>query len=286
MQVINGKSRVLGIIGHPVGHSLSPVMQNAALAACKLNYVYVPFDVHPDNLADAVKGLRSLGVAGFNVTIPHKSSIMPLLDDLDESAQSACAVNTVKNEDGRLIGYNTDGDGLVRSLAEDLEYSPGDGDIVIIGAGGAARGAVASLCRAGVGRIIIFNRTPARAVELVESLQAGHCNTEILIAADSSELKSYMKKASLLINTTSVGMNQDMLPFVDLGDMPNNAKIYDMVYSPAVTPLLRQACEMRLRAVNGLGMLVGQGELAFQIWTGILPPSGLMKSYLLNICAS
>jgi shikimate dehydrogenase len=286
MQVINGKSKVLGIIGHPVGHSLSPVMQNAALGACQLNYVYVPFDVHPDNLASAIMGLRSLGVVGFNVTIPHKSSIIPFLDSLDVSAQSASAVNTVKNEEGRLVGYNTDGDGLVRSLAEDLDFLPGDGDIVVIGAGGAARGAIASLCRAGTGRIIVFNRTPANAFEMVENLGLGRTDTEILIAADELELKFYMKKAQLLINTTSVGMNHEMLPFVELADLPDNAKIYDMVYAPAVTPLLHQAGEIGLRAANGLGMLAGQGELAFQIWTGILPPSGLMKSCLVSICAS
>jgi len=286
MHQIDGKTRVLGIIGHPVGHSLSPVMQNAALAACRLNYVYVAFNVHPDNLEESILGLRSLGVAGFNVTIPHKSSIIPYLDGLDVSAQSACAVNTVKNVDGRLIGFNTDGDGLVRSLAEDLDFLPGDGDIVVIGAGGAARGAVASLCRAGASRVIIFNRTPARALELVESFSLMSCTTEILIAADSSELKAYMKNASLLINTTSVGMNQDVLPFVDLADLSNNGRIYDMVYAPSVTPLLHQASKIGLRAANGLGMLAGQGELAFQIWTGILPPSGLMKSCLLNICDS
>jgi shikimate dehydrogenase len=121
---------------------------------------------------------------------------------------------------------------------------------------------------------------------LVESLHPINGNTEILIAADTLELKAYMKMASLLINTTSVGMNQDMLPYVDLADLPNSAKIYDMVYAPSVTPLLQQAREIGLRAANGLGMLAGQGELAFQIWTGILPPSGLMKSCLANICAS
>jgi shikimate dehydrogenase len=219
------------------------------------------------------------------VTIPHKSAIIPYLDELDESAQAAGAVNTVKNEDGRLTGYNTDGDGLVRSLAEDLDFTPGVEDIVVAGAGGAARGAIAALCRAGARRIIIFNRTTSKGVELAESLGDRYSNTEILAAESALELKNYLKKAALLVNTTSVGMNREVMPVVDVADLPIDAKVYDMVYSPPVTPLLRQTAELGLRGANGLGMLASQGELAFKIWTGIFPPTGLMKSALINICA-
>lgn len=286
MHTLNGKTRIIGILGHPVGHSLSPLMQNAALESCNLDFVYVPFDVHPDNLEDAVNGLRALGVSGFNVTIPHKSAIIPCLDELDETAEAAGAVNTVKNIDGRMVGYNTDGDGLVRALAEDLEFVPGQGTILIAGAGGAARGAVAALCRAGAGRIVIFNRTADRAVELAESLGSRYGNTEILVAKNETEVKKYAQRASLLVNTTSAGMKQEVLPFIELADLPIDAKVYDMVYSPPVTPLLSQASALGIRGVNGLGMLAGQGELAFKIWTGIFPPPGLMKSTLANICAS
>jgi shikimate dehydrogenase len=286
MPVINGKTRILGIIGCPVGHSLSPLMQNQAVAACGLDMVYLPFEVRPEGLENAVNGLRALGVTGFNVTIPHKSSIIPFLDVLDESAEAAGAVNTVKNQDGKLIGYNTDGDGLVRSLADDLEFIPGEGIVMIAGAGGAARGAVAALCRSGAKNIILVNRTASKADELARALGGRYPDTNIISARDQEEVSQFARSSELLINTTSVGMNNDLLPMVELADFSINAKVYDMVYAPPVTPLLKRVSDLGMRGSNGLGMLAGQGELAFRIWTGVLPPQGLMKSVLANICAS
>lgn len=284
MHNVNGKTGILGIIGHPVGHSLSPAMQNAALAACGLNYIYVPFDVHPDRLGIAVKGLVALGVSGFNVTIPHKTSIIPCLDALDESAEEAGAVNTVRIDNGRLIGYNTDGDGLLRSLADDLGFVPGAGTIILVGAGGAARGALASLSRAGAERIVIVNRTPEKARELSYLLRQRFADTDIIPAGTAEEVRPFLKDTVLLVNTTSLGMNGEVLSVVELGEMRKDAKIYDMVYAPAVTPLLRDAAELGLSCVNGLGMLAGQGELAFKIWTGVQAPPGLMKRVLATIC--
>jgi len=282
----NGKTRILGIIGHPVGHSLSPAMQNAALAACGLDYVYVPFDVHPDSLGEAVAGLRALGVSGFNVTIPHKSAIMAYLDGLDVTSETAGAVNTVHNAGGRLIGYNTDGDGFVRSLAEDLLFDPASRIIVVAGAGGAARGAIAALCRAGAARVVIANRSFDRASQLADML-GHHLNGTILsVVSGEDDLRFWMQRADLLVNATSIGMNGDMIEYIHLSDLPGHARVYDMVYTPAVTPLLDQAKRRGLRHVNGVGMLAGQGELAFHLWTGSPPPQGLMRSVLLNICGS
>lgn len=284
MNRVNGKTQILGIIGHPVGHSLSPAMQNAAISACGLNYIYVPFDVHPDSLANAVRGFVALGVSGFNVTIPHKTAIIPLLDALDESAEAAGAVNTVRRENGLLVGYNTDGDGLIRSLADDLGYTPGSGTVILIGAGGAARGALASFCRAGAERIVIVNRTREKADELSILLGRKFADTEILPLAAEDDFKPFLKEAALLVNTTSLGMNNERIAYVPLGELPAEAKIYDMVYAPPVTPLLREAAERGLACSNGLGMLAGQGELAFEIWTGVRPPPGLMKNVLATIC--
>jgi len=284
MNNVNGKTGILGIIGHPVGHSLSPAMQNAAIEACGLNYIYVPFDVHPDRLGIAVRGLAALGVAGFNVTIPHKSAIIPLLDALDESAEVAGAVNTVRREDGLLVGYNTDGDGLIRSLADDLDFTPGAGTIILIGAGGAARGALASFCRAGAERVVIVNRTREKAYELSGLLRQKFADTEIIPLAADEDARPFLKGAGLLVNTTSLGMNNEQIPYVELGELPGDVKIYDMVYAPPVTPLLREAAERGLACANGLGMLAGQGELAFEIWTGVRPPQGLMKNVLATIC--
>ncbi len=275
---INGRTGILGIIGHPVGHSLSPAMHNAALKVCSLDYVYVPFDVHPERLTAAVAGLRALGVRGFNVTIPHKSMIIPCLDALDESAQAAGAVNTVHNIDGRLIGYNTDGEGLLTSLEADLGFSPQGTAIIMVGAGGAARGALASFCRAGAARIVIVNRSYARAHELAAFMGNRYAGTEIAVVASAEELKPYLGDAALLLNTTSLGMQREQIPFVDLGDVAGGTKVYDMVYSPPLTPLLRDAANRGLPWANGLGMLVGQAELAFKIWTGMRPPLGVMRS--------
>lgn len=259
-------------------------MHNSALQACGLDYVYVPFDVAPEGLGAAVAGLKALGVAGFSVTIPHKTQIMQYLDEIDVSADAAGAVNTVKNERGRLVGYNTDGDGLVRSLADEFGFNVRGASIAIIGAGGAARGAIAALCRAGAGRIIIANRTHERASELASELALRFPDAALSVVSGFKELEECLTNMDMLVNTTSLGMNRDPLPFLRLARLPRTAMVYDMVYAPPVTPLLKEAAGLGLNVANGLGMLAAQGELAFAIWTGITPPSGLMKSVLDGSC--
>ncbi|KAB0666828.1 shikimate dehydrogenase [Oryzomonas japonica] len=282
---LNGSSKVFGIIGHPVRHSLSPAMQNAAMQAGGLDGVYVPFDVRPEGLGEAVAGLRALGVKGVNVTIPHKIGIIPYLDGLDESAVAAGAVNTVNNEDGRLIGYNTDGDGLVRSLAEECAFIPEQSTVVIIGAGGAARGAVAAICRAGARRVIVANRSRERATALVATMGARYPDVALMVAEYGEQMTTSLREAGLVMNTTSLGMNNEVIAGLDLGALPPTGVVYDMVYAPPVTPLLHEARRLGLRHANGLGMLAAQGELAFRIWTGNLPPPGLMRHILAGICA-
>ena len=168
---VTGKTKVYGIIGWPVAHSLSPVMQNAAFKAAAVDAIYVPFAVEPDQLAIAISGLRATHVSGFNVTIPHKTAIMALLDELSPVAVQAGAVNTLVNQGGRLIGHNTDGDGLVASLAEDLGCPVAGSSVVLVGAGGAACGALAALCRAGVHSVVVLNRSLKAAEILVASLR-------------------------------------------------------------------------------------------------------------------
>lgn len=277
---VNGSTKILGIIGHPVRHSLSPVMHNSALRTCGLNYVYVPFEVAPEGLAAAVTGLKALGVAGFSVTIPHKTHIIQYLDALDDSADAAGAVNTVKNDCGRLVGYNTDGDGLIRSMANEFGFDVQGASIAIIGAGGAARGAVAALCRSGAGRVVIANRTRERASELVSTMSLRFPDAVVSVVSDPEELDDSLATIDMLVNTTSLGMNRDTIPFLRLARLPRTAMVYDMVYAPPVTPLLQEAAGLGLRTANGLGMLAAQGELAFTIWTGIIPPFGLMKNVL------
>ncbi|QEM68322.1 shikimate dehydrogenase [Geobacter sp. FeAm09] len=283
---LSGSCKVYGIIGHPVCHSLSPAMQNAALQEGGLDGVYVPFDVPPERLGEAVAGLGALGVRGVNVTIPHKTAIIPYLDGLDESAAAAGAVNTVNNEGGRLIGYNTDGDGLVRALAEECAFIPEQRTVVIIGAGGAARGAIAAICRAGARRIIVANRSRDRAEALTEALGERYPDVALVVADYGGRVTASLHEADLVVNTTSLGMHGEAIAGLDLGALPPEGVVYDMVYAPPVTPLLHEARRLGVRHANGLGMLAAQGELAFRIWTGTMPPAGLMRRILAGICAS
>jgi shikimate dehydrogenase len=220
------------------------------------------------------------------VTIPHKVAVIPFLDDLDESAEAAGAVNTVVNRDGRLIGHNTDGDGLLKSLAVDAGFCcTQSGTIVIVGAGGASRGAVAAFCRSGASRIIIINRSRDKAWEVAATCGKRYPGTEILVADESRTLRPYLKETSLVVNSTSLGMKGETLPFLNLKELPPAAVVYDMVYSPAVTPLLKEAASLGLKNANGLGMLAAQGEIAYQIWTGFSPPSGVMREALFKTLA-
>ena len=275
--IITGTTRVLGIIGDPVSHSRSPQMQNRALAASGLDYVYVPFHVLPERLAEVVSGFRSSGVHGFNVTVPHKVAVVPLLDRFSPEAAQIGAVNTVLNDNGKLVGYNTDGLGLVTSLREDLGFDPCGADLVVVGAGGAARAAVHALCSAGVGRILIVNRTIAKAVELADKY--GQLFPRVRLNVLQTLPASIAACCDLLLNTTSIGMDGVSLA-ADPAALGTHAFVYDMIYAPSETPLLSAAKLRGLRFANGLGMLAAQGECAFTIWTGVIPPQGLMKKVL------
>lgn len=283
MPALHGKTRVVCIIGNPIGHSLSPLMQNAAFAASNLDYVYVPFAVVPENLERAVAGLKALGVCGFNVTIPHKTAIIPFLDRLDESAEAAGAVNTVKVCENGLTGHNTDGDGLVDSLSTDLDFYPGPGQILVVGAGGAARGAIAALCRSGAKRIVICNRSIENARAVMSDMKNRYPETFIDVVSRNQVSEECLASTSLLLNTTSLGMNGERIEGINPAHLPKSAKVYDMVYSSSATPLIKEASDGGLRAANGLGMLVAQGERAFEIWTGQRPPEGVMRQALDSI---
>lgn len=280
--VVTGKTSVLGIIGWPVEHSLSPLMQNAALEELGLDYVYVPFAVRQDALGVAVEGLRGLGVRGFNVTIPHKTAIIPHLDRLNPEALLIGAVNTVKREGDELVGYNTDGAGFVRSLREDLDVDPKGMTILVLGAGGAARAAMVSLCQAGAARIIVANRNVERGVALADEFCPIFAGTQIAaIPLGSIHLATEIQNIDLLVNTTSVGMGGSSFEGLDLARLKTGACVYDMVYAPWETPLLMEASRRGIRCANGIGMLVGQGECAFAIWTDKNPPSGAMRRRIL-----
>ena len=277
---ITGRSPVYGIIGFPVSHSLSPVMQNAALQDGGIPGVYVPFEVLPDQLAAAVAGMRALQVKGFNVTIPHKTAIMSFLDKLDSSAVQAGAVNTVVNQEGCLIGYNTDGDGLVSSLQTDLGCTLDGVRIVLLGAGGAARGALAALCRAGAKEVLVVNRTLSAAAVLATTFSTLFPATVIEYTGFDLRMADALPRFDLVINATSLGMGGEKIEGLPLALLADHAKVYDMVYNPAETLFLQEARRLGRKAANGLGMLVAQGERAFSLWHGRLPGSGVMQRAL------
>lgn len=280
-KVVKGTTTVYGILGDPIAHSLSPVMQNDAFLALGMDAVFVPFRVQPEMLAQAVDGLRALNVQGVNVTIPHKEAVCPLLDDIDKAAQLIGAVNTIVNQNGRLIGYNTDGIGLIRSLRTDLDFECSTTTrVVVLGAGGAARAAVVALAQQRVEQICIVNRTVERAQELVDRYRPHFPDTNFTVSPfEKTCLIPFFENCELIINSTSIGLSGESFNVVSWHDLKKGCVVYDMVYSPKGTPLVRDAKDAGFRACYGLGMLAAQGEEAFRLWTGE-HPNGVMRGAL------
>ena len=276
MNSITGKTKVCGIIGDPIEHSMSPVMHNAAFEALGLDYAYLPFHVRQEELPGAVVGIRALNVVGLNVTIPHKVAVIPLLDKLDPLAEKVGAVNTIVKENGKLVGYNTDAPGFMQALRSkgiDLEGK----NILILGAGGASKGISFILAEAGAS-LVILNRTLTRAEELASQIaQYYHRKPEAMTLSEEN-LARGLDEVDVLVNTTSVGMvpdvNQTPVPARLLNP---NLVVCDIVYNPLETRLLREARAAGARTIDGLDMLVWQGALAFEKWTGQKAPFAVMK---------
>jgi len=264
------------LIGHPVEGSLSPAMHNAAFKSTNLDAIYVQVDVLEKNLADAMNGIRAMEIAGFNVTIPHKISVMNFLDELDGSARSTGAVNTVVNRRGKLVGFNTDGEGALRALKPAVP-SFRSKRVVLLGAGGAARGIAMSLAKAGA-ELTITNRTIGRAKALASVIEQKTKSEVSVVPAKKPSLKKAMKEADILINATSVGMSPDVDRTLATADMMHKGLVVnDIVYKPLQTRLLKEARKAGAKTVSGLGMLVNQGALSFEIWTGKKAPIDVME---------
>jgi shikimate dehydrogenase len=274
---LTGKTAVYGIIGHPVKHSLSPLMQTAAFKALGIDAIYVPFEVDPENLGEAVNGLRVLNVRGFNVTVPHKEGIIEYLDFVDEDAEFLGAVNTVKNEDGQLNGYNTDADGFFRSLIEEGVELDGR-RVTMFGAGGAARAVGYAVLKGGAKFLNIVNRNFSRGKSVGELL--GKRGNVLVFPLKENTVATLLKDTDIVINTTSAGMKPDDPPLFDYSLIPEGITVVDIIYNPAETPLLKAAKGKGCKIVNGLGMLIHQGAIAFKIWTGREAPVEVMKKIL------
>jgi len=285
MSFLTGRTRVCGIIGDPIEHTMSPAMHNAAFETLGLDYIYLPFRVRREELQNAIAGMRALNIVGLNVTIPHKVDVIPLLDKLDPLAEGMGAVNTIVNDNGVLTGCNTDAPGFLQTLRS-KGIEPEGKKIVILGAGGAAKGIAFILAGAGA-KLVILNRTASKAEELAS--QIAQLYGKSLKAMESSEgnLAEALDGADVLVNTTSVGMVPDVgqTP-VAAGLLKPGMTVFDIVYNPRETRLLREAKAAGARAIDGLDMLVWQGALAFEKWTGQEAPFEIMKQAAVKALAS
>ena len=280
---ICSKTKIVGIFGYPIVHSLSPVLHNAAFTKLGLDFVYLPFSVRPDHLEDAVKAIKSLNMVGVNITIPHKRKVLDYLDEVDHQARMMRAVNTILHQDGRLIGYNTDGEGFLESLRQEGEFDPQGKRAFVIGAGGAACAISFALVKAGIKSIILVNRTPEAAKILLERLKENvedECEFS-LVDFSQRNLPGIMDKVDLLVNATSVGMHSGDPLLINPDLFPPHIFVYDVVYNRK-TELLKEAEKRNLASLGGVGMLIYQATLSFKIWTGRTPPINEMRRVLMG----
>lgn len=263
-----GATRLAGVIGHPIRHSLSPILHNAAFAALDLDWAFAAFDVAPGQGKAAIDAMRVLGIDGLSVTMPHKADAAGAVDERVPTAERLGAVNTVVRRGTTLVGENTDGAGFVNAVRLDEGFEPAGKKCVVIGAGGAARAVVLALADAGAADVVVANRTADRAASAA-ALAPGVARVGVLADAAS---------ADLVVNATPVGMGGDASVPLDAALLHAGQLVVDLVYSPAVTPLVAAARQQGATAVNGLGMLIHQAALAFQHWTGLDPPLEAMSA--------
>jgi shikimate dehydrogenase len=283
---ITGKTRLLGVYGRPIGHSLSPAMQNAALAELGLDYLYLAFDVDPLRLETAVQAIRAIGIAGVNVTIPHKENVIAFLDEVSPESRLIGSVNTISNRDGRLLGESTDGRGFLQAF--DAAGVAVEGKrAVVIGAGGSAVAVVYALVTSGAS-VTVANRTQKRGEELARRINDATSSGSVhAMPLTPESLKEAVESADILVNCTSVGM----WPETDATPCPRDFLhsglfVYDLIYNPLRTRLIRDAEIAGATAINGLKMLVYQGAVSFKVWTGQEPPIEVMEKAALAEMAS
>ncbi|MBA2863799.1 shikimate dehydrogenase [Methanococcus maripaludis] len=276
--MIDSKTKLVGLIGHPIDHSFSPIMHNAAIKDLKINYRYFAFDVSEKNLKDVVTGAKALNFRGFNVTIPHKVNIMKYLDEIDCDAEVIGAVNTVKIENGKAIGYNTDGIGVKKALEEKTGILINK-NILIIGSGGASRAVSFELAKDN--NLTIVNRNIEKAENLSKEISKKLKKENPL---NYGGLDINIENFDIIINTTPVGMypNTEVDPVIPLHNIKKDAVVMDLIYNPLEPVFLKEAKKYGAKTINGIGMLVYQGAVSFEIWTGIKPDIFVMKKSIIS----
>ena len=274
---ISGRTRVVGIIGDPVAHSLSPAMHNAAFRALKLDFAYVAFPVRPAQVRQALDGIRALGIAGANVTVPHKERVIKWLDAISPTARRAGAVNTIVNRKGRLHGENTDVTGFLHAL-RDVQFQIRGCRALVIGAGGVARAVLTALAEGQAAEVTVANRTVVRARRLA---RAFHPRALQVIAAPLAALQDRERLAAvdLVVNATSLGLHGERFFPLVYGATPLSCLFVDLIYGRR-TDFLVRAARSRRRTIDGSGMLVHQGAAAFTSWTGRAAPVAVMRAAL------
>ncbi len=284
---LDNATQVIGVIGHPIKHSYSPLMHNTAFVLDGLNYIYLPFDVHTSNLKAALKGMIAFGFVGFNVTIPHKEKIIEFMNDISEEASVIGAVNTISNENGKLHGYNTDVAGVTETLLP-FKDELVDSEVSVIGAGGAARAVIYALIRTfKVAKINIINRTFQKAESLKEYFDAKmHYDSFSTYELMPPDIVKVLGNSKLIVNTTSIGMfpNIDDTP-TTIGESFNEKQIvFDIIYTPIKTKFLQTAEKNGAITLNGLKMFVEQGARSYEIWTGNkMPVDPVYHTLLANL---
>ncbi len=277
---ISGKTRVVGLIGWPVSHTLSPLMHNAAFEAAGLDFVYVPFPVEPEHIADAIHGIRALGLAGVNVTIPHKEAVIPYIDDLSDEAGKIVAVNTIVNKGGRLFGYNTDVYGFLRALGEAGVEVKG-ARIAIVGAGGVARAMAIGSALEGAESITLTDIVLKKAWTLAADVERAAPGVKVKCAApDSDKFLFALMDAQIVANATPLGMKPDDPLPTKTDAIPGSAVVFDAVYNLTRTPFQRAAKARGCTVIGGIDLLLYQGVRAFELWTGTAPDLAVMKKVL------
>ncbi len=271
---ISGSTILVGVIGNPVKHSLSPVILNAAFREAKINWVYTAFETPEEKLADAIGGIRALGIAGLSVTMPHKAKVCSLLDEISDSAQTLNAVNCIVNDAGKLEGHNTDGDGFLDAVKHDAGLDVAGKKVLVVGSGGSARSIIHSLGKAGAAEIAVINRTKKKALDALEL--AGPVGRYV----EETEIPEVVSEANLVVNATPIGM----LDTDDTANFPIEPNLFskgqlaiDLIYHPISTPWMEALRDLEVEAHGGLSMLIFQAARAFKLWTGKEAPVDAMR---------
>ena len=274
--MIKGTTKIAGVIGFPVEHTVSPGIHNAAFAALGLDCIYVPFPVRPENLEQAIRGLSPLSIIGINVTIPHKETVIAYLDEISEEARRIGAVNTVIVKGGRLIGDNTDGKGFMQALREEGKIDVREKKIVILGAGGAGRAVAMQSGLEGAGELVIFDKEEERSKRLRADIKR-EIPWLCVETISPNGIKSALNEADILVNATPVGMNIDDELIIDSQWLFPRTLVFDLIYNPRKTKLMQAGRKRGCPVVGGLGMLIYQGALSFELWTGKKAPLDVMR---------